>query len=121
MDLVLQGVSSGGAFVYLGNGSGSFTYQATLADTFGFPGTNLVGDLDGDGIPDIALMEADTLTIYLGEGEAEYASPFQIGTGPSPGSVLLANIHGQAASAGLPDILAPDASGGVMVLINQTK
>jgi hypothetical protein len=33
----------------------------------------------------------------------------------------VANVHGQLASAGLPDIVAPDTSGGVMTLINQTK
>jgi hypothetical protein len=33
----------------------------------------------------------------------------------------VANLHGQAASAGLPDIVAPDLSFGVMALINQTK
>jgi len=121
LDLVLQGVSAGGAFVYLGNGTGTFTYQVTLTDDFGFPGINLVADLNGDGIPDIAVLESDTLEIYLGQGGGAYATPFEIGTGPSPGSLLVANVHGQLASAGLPDIVAPDTSGGVMTLINQTK
>jgi hypothetical protein len=31
------------------------------------------------------------------------------------------NLHGQAASAGLPDLSAPDSTGGVTVLINITK
>ena len=37
------------------------------------------------------------------------------------GAVLLANLHGQSASAGLPDIVLPDYSGRVMPLINDTK
>ena len=81
----------------------------------------IVADVNGDGIPDILQLESDTLEIYLGKGDATYATPFYIGTGPSPGSVLTENLHGQSPSAGLPDIVAPDYSGGVMVLINRTK
>ena len=50
-----------------------------------------------------------------------YATPFYIGTGPSPSTILVENLHGQSASTGLPDIVAPDNSGGVMVLLNLTK
>jgi hypothetical protein len=121
LDVVLQGISSGGAFVYLGDGTGAFTYQTTLADPLGIPGLNLVADLNGDGIPDIAVLESDTLEVFLGLGGATYAIPFDIGTGPFPGTILTVNLHGQPASSGLPDIAAPDNSGGVMVLINKTK
>jgi hypothetical protein len=31
------------------------------------------------------------------------------------------NLHGQPAAAGKPDLVAPDGSGGVMVLINTSK
>jgi len=120
LDLVLQG-PQGGASVYLGDGAGGFTFQVDLSDPIGFPGFNMVADLNGDGVPDIALLESDTLEIYLGNGGATYAAPFSIGTGPSPGGLLVANLHGQSASAGLPDIVAPDLSFGVMTLINQAK
>jgi len=80
-----------------------------------------VADLNGDGILDVAASGGDTLVIYLGEGDATFAAPFNIGTGPSPGSILVENLHGQSPSAGLPDIVVPDYSGGVEVLINKTK
>jgi hypothetical protein len=41
--------------------------------------------------------------------------------GPAPGFILTENLHGQSPAAGIPDIVAPDTSGGVMVLINKTK
>jgi hypothetical protein len=76
--------------------------------------------LNGDGIPDIGVLASDTLEIFLGEGSATYATPFSIGTGPSPGSILVENLHGQSPKAGLPDIVVPDTSGGVIVLLNLT-
>jgi hypothetical protein len=81
----------------------------------------MVADLNGDGIPDIALQWTDTLEIYLGQGSATYANPFDIGTYIYPGSLIVENLHGQPASAGLPDIVVPDLNGGVMVLFNKTK
>ena len=85
LDLILSAFDATGASVYLGNGQGGFTYQTEYTgppgDGVGF---NMVADLNGDGIPDIAVLESDTLAIYLGEGGAKYATPFYIGTGSSP-------------------------------------
>jgi hypothetical protein len=80
-----------------------------------------VADVNGDGIEDIGLLEADTLTLYLGNGNATFTqSLFGIGTGPAPGSILAENLHGQSPKKDLPDIVVPDTSGGVMVLLNLT-
>jgi hypothetical protein len=35
--------------------------------------------------------------------------------------LLVANLHGQSATKGLPDIVSPDGSGGVVELLNLTK
>jgi hypothetical protein len=110
-----------GASVYLGNGTGSFTFTQTVGAQTQNPTLNLVVDINGDGIPDICELFSDTLEIYLGEGGATYATPFGIGTGPAPGSILVEDLHGQSAKAHIPDIVAPDTSGGVMVLFNLTK
>jgi hypothetical protein len=110
-----------GPAVYVGNGRGEFTYKESLANPAGLDGINMVADMNGDGIPDISMLVGDTLTIFLGEGGANYATPFSIGTGPSYGDLLVSNLHGQSLSAGLPDIVEPDTSGGVMVLLNLTK
>jgi hypothetical protein len=59
--------------------------------------------------------------IYLGLGNGTFATPFYVGVGPAPGDILLEDLHGQSPTAGIPDIVAPDLSGGVTVLINETK
>jgi len=122
LDLILEEPAGGEAVVYLGNGKGAFTLQESLAGPItNTPGINLVADVNGDGIPDIGILQGDTLEIYLGQGGATYAAPFSIGTGPSPGSVLVENLHGQSPKLDLPDIVVPDFSGGVMTLPNLTK
>ena len=119
LDLVFQTVV-GGAQVFLATALARSPSKPTSSVVLGVSGLDMVADLNGDGIPDIALQWADTLEIYLGQGGATYAPPFSIGTGVSPGALIVENLHGQPAS-GLPDIVVPDFSGGVMVLINATK
>jgi hypothetical protein len=41
--------------------------------------------------------------------------------GGGEGQILTQHLHGQPPKAGLPDLVAPDSSGGITVLINLTK
>src|ERR1700691_4239710 len=118
LDLIVGEVSLGGVVVYLGDGQGGFAQEQELTDALEAPGPIMVADVNGDGIPDIGLMEAGTLGIFLGRGDGTFEVPFYIGAGPSPADILPMNLHGQAATAGMPDLIAPDGSGGVMALIN---
>jgi hypothetical protein len=109
-------------FVYLGNGKGQFTLAEQLNPGVDvpYPPPAIAADVNGDGIPDIALLVGD-IGVFLGLGNGTFAAPFFLGQGPSPGSIFSANLHGQKAAAGLPDLVLPDTTGGVLVLINQTK
>ena len=124
-DLIITG--EGGVSLYLGDGAGTFTLSTSLTTLPGIVGsyigfgTTCVADVNGDGIPDVLATGSDTLYIYLGVGDGTYANPLVVGTGPSPGSILVENLHGQSPVAGLPDIVIPDTSGGVMVLGNLTQ
>ncbi len=123
LDLVVLSSVSGAAFIYLGDGKGGFTFDQYLqGPVVNTPGAIMVADVNGDGIPDVGVLASDTLLVYLGEGgtSASYAAPFGVGTGPSPGSILVENLHGQSKAADLPDIVIPDLSGGVTVLLNLT-
>ncbi|MGD0133755.1 MAG: VCBS repeat-containing protein, partial [Bryobacteraceae bacterium] len=121
LDLVLEEPDGGAAVLYLGNGKGEFTLQTTFAGTFLLtPSLIGVADVNGDGIPDVLNLASDTMQVYLGQGGATYATPFAIGTGPAPGSILVGHFH-ELSTPGLPDIVVPDFSGGVIVLTNSTQ
>jgi hypothetical protein len=123
VDLVFGAHLGDGGYVYLGNGKGEFTFKDILyapINTFGGGSAVVVSDLNGDGIPDIALTDSTTVNVYLGDGTANFASAsFYIGAGPSPGDLVIENLHGQP--AGFPDFALPDGAGGVTVLINATN
>jgi hypothetical protein len=118
LDLILA--TSSAAAVYIGNGTGSFTAGPVLIGAVDGNAYNVVADVNGDGIPDIIVLGSNTLGIFLGEAGTTYASPFYIGAGFSPSNILVESLHGQSASAGIPDIVAPDNTGGVLVLLNLT-
>ncbi len=112
LDLV---VSTGSKILtYLGNGSGSFTPGTSYAtvDTDGFVTT---GDLDGDGIPDIYIGEANG-GFYVGDPNISYAlmgngdGTFQ-GAPTTLGSYTGSNLS-DVNGDGQPDLIVP-ASGTV--------
>jgi FG-GAP-like repeat len=81
----------------------------------------MAADVNGDGIPDIGVLEPGTLAIFLGNGDGTFAPPFYLGSAPNPGDVLTQDLHGQSPTGGLPDIIAMDAINGISVLLNLTK
>ncbi len=119
--------NEGGSFSILRNNPASVgTYLVSTPLTAAAntrPDAIAVGDLNGDGIPDlvIANFNTNTVSIYLATSAGVYGAPTiktitdSKGNGHSPVSVTLARLTG---AAGPLDIITADADGFVSVLAN---
>jgi hypothetical protein len=121
LDAVVDTFYGYDVLVYLGDGKGGFTLKGTLAYQGSDPQPPAVGDVNGDGIPDILMPSDGSVQIELGNGDGTFTTMPSQGVGPGAAQILLENLHGQSPKAHLPDIVAPDSTGGVTVLINTTK
>lgn len=106
LDLVLASVWSlaanpvAGVFVVPGNGDGTFAAAATQIAAGNHSGA-AVADLDGDGLADVASVNADTaaLTVYVANGDGTYT--------PAPSTNPVGDTH-QVLTADVDDDGAPD-------------
>ncbi len=72
----------GSPTVFLGKGDGTFTFKATSLTLDYFPTSVVVGDFNGDGVPDLAFSDLNGVEIALGNGDGTFmetsASPIQV-------------------------------------------
>ena len=115
-DGILDLLSPGneGYFVMLGNGDGTFNSLPFIVEylTF-FP---VVGDFNGDGIPDtIAQGAGSVLITLLGNGDGTFTQgPTSPGT-PNIRSVTVGDFNGD----GIPDLIALDDENEVVILLGK--
>lgn len=116
-----------GVFVFLGNGDGTFqppvVNTTVCTGTIGNCGSMAVGDLNGDGKPDLALQSNDTtgggMSILLNTGSGTFG----------PGTYYPVAISGVFAAAGIaigdvngdkkPDVVVGSSSVTAIVYLNQ--
>jgi hypothetical protein len=83
-DLVVSpggpGGGGGSTVVYLGNGDGTFTMGEALSGIAGLP---VVGDFNGDGNLDIAVVAPYEISVWLGSGDGTFAYPAVVTTFPA--------------------------------------
>ena len=122
-DLVaVAGASAGNsrdeqAAVLLGRVNGSFAPAITYL-LGSQPEAVALGDVNGDGRPDIAVanggLDAVQLLLNLGNGTFGTATNHAMGTGTGPLGIAVADMNGD----GLPDLLTANHNGSVGVRLN---
>jgi hypothetical protein len=110
-----------GVFIFLGNGDGTFQAPANYATgtTFGSGNGLAVGDLNGDGKPDLAISNNDGISILLNTGSgafgpvAYYAAGL---AGSSPGDgIAIGDVNGD----GKLDVVETNENFGAIIFLNQ--
>ncbi|MGA2578806.1 MAG: VCBS repeat-containing protein [Bryobacteraceae bacterium] len=118
LDAVVWNSANNSAWVYMGNGKGEFKQGQEVVYPGPDTGMLSIGDVNGDGIPYLLLPADGSLGIAYGLGNGTFAPITTWGLGSGSGQILLENLHGQPTT--MPDIVSPDSSGGIMVLLNIT-
>jgi len=102
LDLVVAGGTSSSSDIWILLGNGDGTFQAPKAFTVPFGGTGIaVGDFNGDGKVDLAMVgisNATTLAgevlVFLGNGDGTLQSPNAFPLGINPTSVAVGDFNG---------------------------
>ncbi|HKW34189.1 MAG TPA: VCBS repeat-containing protein, partial [Candidatus Acidoferrum sp.] len=77
--------STNGVEIFLGNGDGTFTAKGTLTSPLSNPFSIAVGDFNGDGKMDLAVVDrgvsTDSVFFYMGNGDGTFQAPTSVGLG----------------------------------------
>jgi type II secretory pathway component HofQ len=91
VDLAVANQTAGTVSILHGNGDGTFTVEPTLTLPSGAGPTAIaVGDFNDDGFADLAVVNknANTVSIFLGNGDETFQTPTTIVTGNAPTSIV---------------------------------
>jgi Bacterial Ig-like domain (group 3)/FG-GAP-like repeat len=117
LDVVATNYENPGLTVWLGNGDGTFQAATTISLAGFFSSTNSVaiGDLNGDGIPDLAVAQSavggegyGAVAILLGNGDGTFQSPREISALVPALAIRIADLNRD----GKPDLVVGESVGG---------
>ena len=104
-DLVVANTGSNAVSVFLGNGNGTFAAETDYtADTNMSVQTVSVGDLNGDGKPDLVVADfgcssctaalSGNIAVLMGNGDGTFQSAVTYNAGNKPQSIAIADFNG---------------------------
>jgi VCBS repeat protein/centrosomal CEP192-like protein len=96
LDILFEGEAEGtGAVeVFLGNGTGTFTYKSEAYQNNYDAAPIGIGDFNGDGKLDMAVTDFDQIDIYLGNGDGTFQPFVPYSCYPCGGSITAADLTG---------------------------
>ena len=98
----------------LNNGNGTFAPAIDYV-VYGTPRAVVVGDLNGDGTPDLAVANDSNLSVLMNNGNGTFGTPITVGVGPLPTSIAIGDVNGDGS---LDLAVSNTGSGTVSVLLN---
>src|ERR1700722_7932922 len=116
--VAISGINASEVAILRGNGNGTFQSYFTIPIGFHSSGplSIVAADFDGDGKPDLAITDGNSLSVLLGSGNSAFQTPFTYLVGPGnsiAGMVAVADFNGD----GKPD-LAATSRDGISVFLN---
>lgn len=115
-DLVITPYDGGPLQIWLGNGDGTFTFKSQyVVDGASYSlGDIKVGDFNGDGNEDIAVIDNnfsdESIAVLLGNGDGTFTVQTQVATTPDPTSLQVADFNDD----GILDLAVVDYSGSTI-------
>jgi hypothetical protein len=119
LDLATVSGNGGGegiVSVLLNKGDGSFRANVDYATGL-FSIAIAIGDLNGDGKPELAVTnaDADTVSVLPNRGDGTFQAHLDYATGLDPGSIAIGDLNGD----GKPELATANGAGSVSVLANR--
>lgn len=116
-DFVLSNTSLDELSVQFPQSSASFLQGR--ADGLRAPGPAAIADMDGNGIPDLVVVNSggNDVLVYLGLGGGRFAATRQFFTGTAPQGLTIADLNGDA----IPDLVVTNAGSNDVSILLGTK
>jgi VCBS repeat-containing protein len=112
LDIVTAGGAGVASRIYLNSGPAAFT-AADVGDVAEDSRGVAIGDVNGDGFPDIVFANYGPSSVYLNDGHGAFKLGAKVGTANSRGAVLV-DLFGDP----LPELVLANASGDATVYRN---
>jgi hypothetical protein len=111
-DLVTANSGSDTFSVLLGEGHDAFV-APQIFPAGDLPSVVRVADLNGDDLPDLAILDQDSVAIFLNDGHGGFREMSPVPAGSSPTGLTVTDINGD----GIPDLLVTDGFGDLLKLL----